>query len=109
MELIILKSFLTPDEAYMMQSLLRSEGVESFLNNENVSQMRLGMSDTALGGVKLLVSDADLEVAYNILKERGYIKEEADQPKQNVKWLVLVLIVFVVLLLLSSRSCYAEI
>jgi hypothetical protein len=66
-----LMTFSYPSEAYVLRSLLESEGIICFLKDELNVQM-YSLSSNAYGGVKLQVATADLLRAQEILKDNGY-------------------------------------
>ncbi len=103
MKLVIIKAYLTPEEGRRLQSLLRSEEIESFLKDENLLQTAPFLQ-FATGGVKLQVAEADAWRAVSLLREHGYIKDEADAPPKREWWKVLLLFV-VVGGLLAANSC----
>ncbi|NLT02614.1 MAG: DUF2007 domain-containing protein [Bacteroidales bacterium] len=64
-----------PTEAHMVQGYLASEGIESVLKDENITQIQPFYSN-AVGGVKLLVREEDVEVALQVLEKGGYLHPE---------------------------------
>lgn len=72
-KLVTLLSTLTPSEANLIKSMLTSEGIEVFLQDEIMSQI---YPSTLLGGIKLQVWEQDVETVTDFLKEGGFIKEE---------------------------------
>jgi hypothetical protein len=60
-----------PQEVYMAQSLLDTEGIETFIKDELASQV-IGFT-TAAGGVKLMVHAADAPRAVELLTAGGYL------------------------------------
>jgi hypothetical protein len=73
--LVILERFRDLPEAMLAKGKLASQGVESYLGDDNTVRMDWLWSNL-LGGVKLLVSAEDLEAAARILAEP--IPEEID-------------------------------
>jgi hypothetical protein len=66
-KLVKAASFLSVDEAYLAKGLLESEGIEALLFDE---QSAVVMYTTyALGGIRLMVKQSDLERARSILPE----------------------------------------
>lgn len=97
---MIIKSYLTPAEAHVMQSLLESENIFCVLQDEDTNVMMPYLSN-AIGGVKLAVHEADAERAVSLLKEAGYIKEEVSGKnffKEN-KGLTFIIIVLLLVFL----------
>lgn len=68
MELITIKTFVYPTEAYVLQSKLESEGIECFIFDDNIIQINPMYSQIA-GGVKLKVGEKHLEQAQAIMAE----------------------------------------
>jgi hypothetical protein len=64
---ILLKTYFYPNQAELDLNKLKSEGIEAYLNDENMgSYSFLG---AATGGVKLVVAKKDLERAQKILSD----------------------------------------
>lgn len=69
----IVASFPLPLEANLAKGKLQSEGITSMLRDELTVQSNYTLSN-AIGGVKLLVHEADYEFAKNILVAAGYMQ-----------------------------------
>jgi len=67
-KIIILKTFMFPQEAYPLMSKLENEGIKCFLDGENTVLANPLLSN-AVGGVKLKISDTDLQKAVEIVQE----------------------------------------
>ena len=63
-ELVVAASFCYPHEAKMAQSLLESEGIQTFLRDEHVINAQ---SCLAIGGCRLMVLASALERAHEEL------------------------------------------
>ena len=64
-----------PSEAHMVQGYLASEGIESVLKDELITQVQPFYSN-AVGGVKVLVRVEDEAAALQVLEEGGYLHPE---------------------------------
>jgi hypothetical protein len=67
-ELVTVAAFSTPEEAHAVRILLEAEGIAAHLADENVVGW-VWTLDNALGGVKVQVSNEDVEQAQAILAE----------------------------------------
>lgn len=74
-ELVTVFVTVLPNEAYMIQGYLDSEGIESFLKDELTVQV-YNFYSNAVGGVKIQVRGDDYDRARAVLKKGGYIKDE---------------------------------
>lgn len=61
-----------PQEVYMAKNLLEAEGIEAFIKDELTSQVIGYVS--AVGGIKLMVSEVDAGRALELLVEGGYVE-----------------------------------
>ena len=68
----IIITFTYPHEAHMAKTLLESEGINTIIQDELTAQVN-NFYSTAIGGVKLLVSESDFEHGIQILTKGGYI------------------------------------
>jgi len=66
MEFVTILTFTYAHEAFISQSKLESEGVTSYLKDENTTQI-YGFYSNAIGGVKLQVLESDVQKAIEIL------------------------------------------
>ena len=65
---VTLSTYNTPNEAYMLIGRLESEGIDCYIEDDNLISVNPLLSN-AIGGVKLNVSEKHLERALLILKE----------------------------------------
>ena len=77
--LITVITFTLPHEAHFAKAKLQSQGVEVFIKDEMTAHVNNFYSN-AIGGVKLQVRSADVDAAYSILVDSGYIIEHAHEP-----------------------------
>lgn len=68
MEFITLKTFDNPIDAHILKSKLESEGIISFLFDENIVGIN-PLFSIAVGGIKLKINRSDYEKANSILDE----------------------------------------
>ena len=73
-------AFTYPHEAHLAKCLLESSDIKVIIKDEYTVQVNNFYSN-AIGGVKLLVEQAQVENALSILKEGGYIKEPSQRSK----------------------------
>jgi hypothetical protein len=73
-------AFTYPHEAHLAKGLLESSGIKVIIKDEYTVQVNHFHSN-AIGGVKLLVEQADVENALSILKEGEYIKPQYEKSK----------------------------
>jgi len=67
-QLIILRTFMYPTEAYLLMSKLESEDIMCFLDGENTITVHPFLSN-AIGGVKLKIKKSDEQRANEIIKD----------------------------------------
>jgi len=85
---ITIRTFTFPQEAYLVKSLLESEGISVFLKDELMVQV-YNFASNAIGGVKLQVMERDIEKASGILAEHGYLEDEPmREPSEFLKKLM---------------------
>lgn len=81
-QLITIKTFTYPHEAYIIRGKLDSEGIETFLKDEMTVQVNNFYSN-AVGGVKLQVLEQDVERALEIIGESEKIDEKIAVIDEN--------------------------
>lgn len=77
-------SLMFPTQAHIVQGYLESEGIETIMKDEMTTQIN-NLYSNAIGGVKILVRDVDLERALQLLEKGGYIKAEKVTKIEKVK------------------------
>ncbi len=70
----IVYTALFPQNIYLPQSLLESEGIKTFVKDELTAQIQNFYSN-AIGGVKLMVPTEEAARAHTILVDGGYIEK----------------------------------
>ena len=68
MSLIVFKTFDNPIDAYLLKTKLKSEGIRSYLFDENIISIN-PLYNLTLGGIKLMINNSDLEKSNAILEE----------------------------------------
>ncbi|MBH3283992.1 hypothetical protein I5N59_25130 [Serratia marcescens] len=88
---VLLAQYLSPIDAYIEAALLKSEGIDTLLLDENLV-WNIQMTSLAVGGVKLLVERVDAEMSSQIIAKyhNGYylINDDAklsEPPSNQVK------------------------
>jgi ribosomal protein S27AE len=76
-------SFREPHQAYIAKGRLEAEGIPSFILDEHVVQINWTYSQ-AIGGVKVQVSETDLERAREVLKSE-YQEELSEVEEAKLK------------------------
>lgn len=77
----IIQTFMFPQDAYMAKAYLESAGINTLIQDEMTTQT-YSLYSNAIGGVKLLVPDADVAESRRLLTEGGYLIP-ADQEKEE--------------------------
>ncbi len=122
-QLIAVGSFSQPLEAYLIQSMLDSEGIESILEGEDTIAANPLFSN-AIGGVRVRVLETDVERAAQIIEKYHDERAESDAirartcpecncgegiPVRHVGWLGLLSVItsgaFALLLQLPKYKC----
>jgi len=86
-ELVTIRNFRDLPEALLAQGRLESSGIESFLADDNMVRMDWLISNL-LGGVKLKVEEANVEIAEEILNQESSepfdpLCESDDEPSEG--------------------------
>lgn len=79
----IVQTFMFPQDAYMARAYLESAGLETIIQDDVMAQV-YSLYSNAIGGVKLLVRNAELDTAIWVLTEGGYLI--ADPKGQAEHW-----------------------
>jgi len=83
---ITILTFTYPHEAHLAKGKLESEGIEVQITDELTVQVHNFYSN-AIGGVKLLVRETDLQRANQILIDSGYIKPQKQTENRLLNWI----------------------
>jgi|KBSMisStaDraftv2_1062788.scaffolds.fasta_scaffold30491_2 hypothetical protein len=81
-ELVTIRKFRDLPEALLAQGRLESSGIESFLADDNMVRMDWLISNL-LGGVKLKVEEADVEIAEEILNQEIPDDFDSAEPEED--------------------------
>ncbi len=114
--LIEIAAFSVVNDAYILRSLLESKDIHVYIQDENMAPFLY------IGGVKVLVSNTDLNKAKEVMEEYGYqMNEQANSfldetpaqtetprttltSKTGIRIIAIVLIVILVVLLLVFNN-----
>ncbi len=81
-KLVEIARFAHLTEAQMLQSLLRSEGIEATIRNEHIGQLYPGLSNFE---VSIDVLDQDAPAAFEVMKNAGYEIFDGSEPLEGVE------------------------
>ena len=79
-KIIVFKTFNNPINANIAKGLLESNGIETFLQDENTIYIN-PIYTTALGGIKLLIKESDYEDANKLFSDS---EKEIDISNKNL-------------------------
>ncbi|MBP8026393.1 putative signal transducing protein [Macellibacteroides fermentans] len=80
-KMVEIARFQNQAEAFMLRSLLESEGIECYLKDEIINQMYGGFVD--FGGIKVQIMEDQVPHAMDVMKANGYelpTEDEAIAP-----------------------------
>lgn len=104
--MILIATFTVPEDAHLFRTFLESRGIEGFVLDENVVQLFWHYSN-AIGGVRLVVDDADADDAVTAYHEYMSALRSGPYPERPVRiWpaVLLLSLVFGAPLLLFGRQ-----
>ena len=79
-KMVEIARFTRPQEAQVLESLLKSEGIECYLRNEYTTQV---MYPANMGGVRVELLESEVAHAMEIMEANGYeFPEEDEEPEQ---------------------------
>ncbi|MGL5786392.1 MAG: DUF2007 domain-containing protein [Bacteroidales bacterium] len=83
-KLIEITAFNNVNDAYILRTLLESENISCYLQDENSATIMNGYAN--IGGVKVMISSNDYERAATLMKDHGYDVDgvEGDVPANEV-------------------------
>ncbi|MDR2969908.1 MAG: DUF2007 domain-containing protein [Tannerellaceae bacterium] len=80
-KMVEIARFSNVNEARMLVSLLQSEDIDCYINNEYTTQVFAGLAD--MGGARVEVLEGSVEQAMEVMKANGYeIPREDELPDQ---------------------------
>lgn len=81
-KLILLRSFLNPNDAHFAKSILEDANIPCFIHDENTSIMAYGYSN-ALGGVKLMIPEEFAVESVQLLDSEFELLKEGEANLLN--------------------------
>ncbi len=82
-KIIEIARFYEPERAYMLESLLKSEGINCYLRNEYSSQV---MYPADMGGIRVELLESDAPRALAIMRANGYGDEKTNETPTPGGW-----------------------
>ena len=76
-KMVEIARFQNQAEAFMLRSLLESEGIECYLKDEIINQMYVGFVD--FGGIKVQVMEDQVPHAMDVMQANGYELPKEDE------------------------------
>jgi len=76
-KMVEIARFQNQAEAFMLRSLLESEGIECYLKDEIINQMYGGFVD--FGGIKVQIMEDQVPHAMDVMKANGYELPKEDE------------------------------
>ncbi|MEM7368543.1 MAG: DUF2007 domain-containing protein [Bacteroidota bacterium] len=76
-KLIEVHSFISPIDASLVKNILELEGIDSVINNEHINTS-FAFHQPAIGGVRLMVREADYDIAKRIVN-RTLAEQQNDE------------------------------
>lgn len=93
MDLITLQTFHLAHKAYLLKSILDSEGIESYIYDEHLVTANPMYANT-VGGIKLKIRERDFELACQVLEGTEYelvFQKEEEMSKNFAKHILSIL------------------
>ena len=75
-------TFWKPEEAHLLKLRLSQQGIQAFIQDENITQIHPWRA-IAIGGVRVQVADPDVEAAKKILSETEVPTAVPEPPGDN--------------------------
>ncbi len=69
MKLVTVKTFTNSVDAHILKTILETEGIESYIFDENMSSMYPMTINNMFGGVKLKIKESDIDRALIVIKD----------------------------------------
>lgn len=86
MSFVTIISFDLPHQAHLAKVVLESEDIEVEILDELTVQVNNFYSN-AIGGVKVQVDEKEVDKAFKILVEAGYLEQNLNELKPQLSWL----------------------
>lgn len=81
-KIVEIARFYEPEAAQMIESLLKSEGINCYLRNEYMSQV---MYPANMGGIRIELLESEVPRAMEILEANGYEFPKEDEEAKQIQ------------------------
>lgn len=81
-KIVEIARFYEPEEAQILESLLKSEGIKCYLRNEYTSQI---MYPADMGGIRIELLESEVPRAMEILEANGYEFSKEDEEDEQIQ------------------------
>ena len=81
-KIVEIARFYEPEEAQILESLLKSEGIKCYLRNEYTSQV---MYPANMGGIRVELLESEVPRAMEIMEENGYEFPKEDEEVEQIQ------------------------
>ena len=81
-KIVEIARFYEPEEAQMIESLLKSEGIKCYLRNEYTSQV---MYPANMGGIRVELLESEVPRAMEIMEANGYEFPKEDEEVEQIQ------------------------
>ena len=81
-KLVEFARFYEPEEAQILESLLKSEGIKCYLRNEYTSQV---MYPANMGGIRVELLESEVPRAMEIMEANGYEFPKEDEEVEQIQ------------------------
>ena len=81
-KIVEIARFYEPEEAQILESLLKSEGIKCYLRNEYTSQV---MYPTNMGGIRVELLESEVPRAMEIMEANGYEFPKEDEEVEQIQ------------------------
>ena len=95
-KIVEIARFYEPEAAQMIESLLKSEGVNCYLRNEYTSRIQYPAN---VGGIRIELLESEVPRAKEILEANGYEFPKEDEEDEQLQIIVLFILIAVFLAL----------
>lgn len=81
-KMVEIARFAEPEKAEILESLLKSEGIECYLRNEYTSQV---MYPAYMGGIRVELLESEVQRAMQIMEANGYEFPKEDEEPESIQ------------------------
>ncbi|MBC5632055.1 putative signal transducing protein [Parabacteroides hominis] len=81
-KIVEIARFYEPEEAQILESLLKSEGIKCYLRNEYTSQV---MYPANMGGIRVELLESEVPRAMEIMEANGYEFPKEDEEVEQIQ------------------------